>query len=162
MKKIFLLALILIFISSYFLFFRTQEPKEFVTNRTQEFKDELLFSVEITRYPAKLSVMQTEKIGISTETFLLDFGILPKNLSARKSIELSNKDERIAKINLKVYGNITPFIEITPNNFILKENESKSVAIKAKALNVGNFTGEIQVIAKKSKFKLLEGLLPWI
>lgn len=165
MRKIKLALLVLLLLALFF--FTTNlpyQPKGFVRNRTFEKHSDLFFDYEITRYPsaAQVSPFQPNQekltLGVVVDPWNLNFGIIPKgNNFATRFIDLVNLREKDARIFFKVYGNISPFINFTKNNFILKPNESITVEVNffAEKAEIGNYSGEIDVIVQRPKYDFL-------
>jgi len=163
--KILLIAVILIFISLFILnsFQEPPEPKEFVKNKTVANYSNLFFKYETLRYPSNVEIMPLENfngtiLGFVTDTWNLNFGIIPGNGSfVKRNIELSNLEERNIKIILKAYGNISPLVVFSKNDFILKPDEKVTIDVflYSKDFKNGNYTGEIDLIAKKSIYNFL-------
>ena len=89
--KLYELALIFVFVVLLFvgttyilgLFGSKGELKNFVRNRTVEIKSDMLYDYEITKYPSRVEIVDlksqdiSNKIGVSTESSVLNFGIVP-------------------------------------------------------------------------------------
>jgi len=134
------------------------EPKEFVKNKTAFNYSTLFFSYNILRYPSHVEIIPLENeneialIGFVTDPWNINFGIIFGNGTfAKRNIELANLEEENIKIILKAYGNISPLIAFSKNNFILKPKEKVSIDIVLhnKNFEYGNYSGEIDVIARK-------------
>lgn len=124
-----------------------------------EVDDGFFYRTEITRLPAHLEITENEsRIGLSVEPYMLEFGILPKNITATKQIDIANKKDGPVKVKFRVYGNISPFIEIS-KDFILDSQANTSVMVKAKGEDVGAYTGEVRMIVKRPKNGWAEWLL---
>ncbi|MEM7825063.1 MAG: hypothetical protein QXO27_03780 [Candidatus Aenigmatarchaeota archaeon] len=140
------------------------QPKEFVTNRTFETRSDLFFYYEITKYPSSAEVLPIQltqerlTIGVVLDPWNLNFGTIPAgNNFGTRFINLVNKKENDVKIRLKVYGNITPFVNFSKNNFILlpKENVTLEVHFYAATAKIGNYSGEIDIVAQRPKYGFL-------
>lgn len=151
-------VLLLIFLISY-----QPKPKEFVTNRTFETYSDLFFNYEITKYPSsgEVSTVQPTQerltLGVTIDPWNLNFGVIPAgNNFGTRFINLVNKKEN-AKISFKVYGNISPFVNFSKNDFILhsKENVTVEVNFYTASAKVGNYSGEIDVIVQRPKYDFL-------
>ncbi|NIO44782.1 MAG: hypothetical protein GTN36_04490 [Candidatus Aenigmarchaeota archaeon] len=157
----------LLFIISLFILINVQEPpkpKEFAKNQTSSNYSTLFFKYEIKRYPSNVEIRPTEDInettvlGFVTEPWNINFGIIPANGSfVTRNIKIGNSGERNNKIILKVYGNISPLVVFSKNNFILKPNEKASIDIflYSKGFGPGKYFGEIDVIAQKDIYNFL-------
>jgi hypothetical protein len=137
------------------------------THNNTQIITSLFFFKKTVKYPVKVSFINVSNvsktpIGISTVTYELDYGILPPGTGATKLIKLRNKNEIPAKVSLKVYGNVTQFLEFGKNNFILEENSSRDVYIRASSSEVGNYSGTLEVVVKKPLHRWLVWLLPFI
>ena len=126
-----------------------------------------MFKYEITRYPSGAEVVAAQPVeekitvGVVVDPWNLHFGVIPAgdNFGTR-FIDLTNLRERGAKISLKVYGNISPFVEFSKNDFILHKNENVTVAVNfyAKSAKIGNYSGEIDVIVQRPRYDFLYAL----
>lgn len=98
------------------------------------------------------------KIGVVVDPWNLNFGIIPvgKNFGTR-FIDLENPTDKDVKINFKVYGNISPFVNFTKNDFILHKKEKITIEVKfyAEQAKIGNYSGEIDVIIQKPKYDFI-------
>jgi hypothetical protein len=140
------------------------QPTEFVTNKTFVTYSDLFFNYEISKYPSRVEIAKAEPakekitIGLTVDPWNLDFGIIPegKNFGTR-FINLANLKEKDAKINFKVYGNISPFVKFSKNNFILHPNENLTVEVSfhAEGAKIGNYFGEIDVVVQRPKYDFL-------
>jgi len=146
------------------------EPKEIVENMTFITNSDLFFDYEVTKYPTKVEITSTKfleeggLIGVVVDPWNLNFGIVPTGgSSVKRQIELFNTKEKAGKISFKVYGDISPLVSFSDNDFIIHENENLTVMIYLNTGNlIGNYSGEIDVVAKKPKYKFLYPILEWI
>src|SRR3989304_6911103 len=160
-KEAVLFSLIVVPILLYilFLYFPEDTPTTFVTNRTVETRSNFLYNYEIIKYPTAVEIINVNveekaKIGIVTDPWNLNFGIIPGNgSSVKRQINVNNLKSGAAKIMLRVYGNIKPFVVFSKNDFILKKDESQSIDVIFISGNStrGNYTGEVQIIIQRSK-----------
>lgn len=175
-KKLKIIILIISIITIIFLLNSlisyNQGPTEFVTNRTFENSTDLFFYYDITKYPTGVEITKAKPqeskllIGLSVDSWDLGFGILPSGGNfGKRSLILSNTENRDTKINLKVYGNISPMVSFSKNSFILSGNESATIDVFCRTTETtleGNYTGEIDVVVKSPKYKFMYNFLKWI
>lgn len=141
---------------------RQGPPTNFVQEKKFELSKGYFYRTEITRLPATFEVSTNKsRIGISVEPFLLEFGVMPKNITSKKIVDLKNSRESPVKVKLKSYGNISPFLQFR-NDFTLDSNQNKSVRIKASGNKLGKYKGEVQVIIKIPKNRWAKWLLPLV
>jgi len=161
--KIFLILLTVLFLILISLQ-ELPEPQDFVKERTFTNYSNLFFYYEITRYPSGVEVVSSTPIdenvtlGFVVDPWNLNFGIVPTNGSyVKRHIELTNLREIPTRINLKVYGNITPLVSFSENNFVLHENEKVTIDVYLFTNNteIGNYLGEVDVIAKKPRYDFI-------
>ncbi|MEM5829352.1 MAG: hypothetical protein QW040_00065 [Candidatus Aenigmatarchaeota archaeon] len=164
-KKIWLPLFISIFLILFTLLTNLPyQPKGLVENRTFEKYYDLFFTYEITRYPTSAQVLPAQPnhekltLGVVVDPWNLNFGIVPagKNFVTR-FVDLTNLKEKDAKIMVRVYGNISPFVNFTKNNFILKPNENAMIEVKfyAEKAEIGNYSGEIDVVVQRPRYDFL-------
>ncbi|MBU4300211.1 MAG: hypothetical protein ABIF85_03215 [Nanoarchaeota archaeon] len=136
-----------------------QAPKTLATNQTLAIDENMLFSYEINRYPARVEISnvsgQNITMGFALDPESINFGIIPRggNLGKR-FITLENVAEGPSKIMLTAYGNISPMVKFSENNFLLQKDAPKPIEIILETKNdtaLGNYSGEIDIIVKKPK-----------
>jgi len=141
-----------------------QQPKEIAIDKSFVTYSDLLFNYEITRYPsgAEISVIKPSQerftVGVVVDPWNLKFGIIPAgNNFGTRFIDLSNLKEKEVKVSFKVYGNITPFVKFDKNDFMLqpKENITVKVNFYATSAEVGNYSGEIDVIIQRPQYDFI-------
>ena len=160
-KEMIILTIIVLIIVSLFVFSNSQEPPEpteFVKNKTVVTYSNLFFNYEILKYPSNVEITSLKNInesivlGLVTDPWNINFGIIPGNGTfVKRNIELTNKEEKDIKIILRSYGNISPLVVFSKNDFILKPKEKASIDIFLYSKNAepGNYSGEIDVISQK-------------
>ncbi|MDI6806419.1 MAG: hypothetical protein QMD14_01220 [Candidatus Aenigmarchaeota archaeon] len=135
------------------LFFAREGIEEgYVNKKSLEVEENFFYRIEAMRIPAFLEISSNRsRIGISTDPFELQFGILPINITAKKVIMLNNGNPTKVKIRLIAHGNITPFL--APNNlqFILEPSEGRNITITGGGEEVGKYVGEVRIITKIPK-----------
>jgi len=136
------------------------EPENITSEKTTSNYSNLLFDYIIIRYPTNVEIFsynENSSIGIATDPWNLNFGVIPGNGSfVRRYIGISNSKEKYNKIYIKSYGNITPFLNFSKNYFRIKENESTAieVGLYTDSADFGNYSGEIDVIIKLPRYDL--------
>jgi hypothetical protein len=163
LKKEVTIAIIILII---FLFIATLdpfEPTDLVNEKTISNYSNLFFDYKIIRYPTSAEIVPvTEEninLGIVTDPWNIKFGIIPGNGSyVKRYINIKNMNENFSKITLKTYGNITPLVNFSKNDFDLSGNESVAVEanLYTESAEFGNYSGEIDVIIKTPKYDLLK------
>ncbi len=163
-----LLVLVIIFA----LQFQKPKPKEFIKNNTVEISKNLLFKFEVSRYQSDVEIIQYEEnatritVGITIDPWNLNFGIVPVGGSyGTRHVVLTNLKEDQAKASLKAYGNISPMINFARNDFVLKQYDNVTVDVVMKTTKLttpGNYTGEIDIIIIRPKYRFLTPLLGYV
>ncbi len=152
--KTFLLLLIPVFLA---LFFRSL-PKQLSDEPSVVVRDFLVFTEEITSYPAKVTFIKNSKrIGISSDVDKIDFGIVATGTKVRKKIFLFNNNPCSVRVYIIPRGSIAEVVE-AERSFTLRPFENKTVELTAFSLKEGNYTGEIEVLIRKPRF----GWLTWL
>lgn len=114
-------------------------------------------------YQTKASVLPfLEKVGVSVDIDKIDFGIAAKGMQIRKVLNVTNSETLLAKVKVKVIGNISKFVKIEPNNFLLSPNNTQAITLEFFGKEIGNYTGEIAVRIEVPKYKFMEDFLRWI
>lgn len=141
------------------------EPKEFVNDRTVSNYSNIFFNYKLIKYPTSVEIAsvgtENVNIGFVIDPWNLKFGVAPANGSSiKRYINIRNLEEDYNKIKLKVYGNISPLVNFSKNDFTLNKNESVAIEVTlyTDSAESGNYSGEIDVIIKTPKndlFKIL-------
>lgn len=133
----------------------------FASVQSVELTEDLLFYYQTQKYDAKAIVFtkqQNIKIGISSDTDVIDFGQIYENMSSRKYINVTgNKYDY--KVKVYVSGNISEFVNIEKNNFILEKNQATAIPILFSGNKPGNYNGEVKVVFKRVKYPIFNWLL---
>lgn len=159
-----LISLILYFITSTHY---SPNPEVFANEMDFYNHSDIFFNYEIWRYHSNVTVseltMQNESVtlGVVVDPWNLNFGIIPSgNNSGARVIEFDNMKENPAKVYVEVYGNLTPHVETSNNNFIIQPKENVVIDLIFEARNAapGNYEGEIDVIIQKPKYSFIYSL----
>ena len=143
-------------------------PAVFITGRDTAIDETTFYNTTLVRYGTNAIVKPLEaingtvKVGISTDSDKIDWGIIPQGVEVGKIINLDNSRPVDAKIDILVYGNVTPFITIGGgNSFILKSGEGRSIEIAFKAEEIGEYSGEIDIYVRVPKNWLVGSFLDY-
>jgi hypothetical protein len=134
---------------------------------TTEKNDGIFFVYETVKYSSNVEIIKVENksnitVGITNNPWDLNFGVIPIGILSKRFINLANGKEEIYKVEIHVYGNISPMISFDKNNFILrKDDEVKVTALLNSTLSkeTGKYTGEINIISKRSKIPFFNVIL---
>ena len=102
--------------------------------------------------PAKVIV--GNKYGFDINASALTFGMLMPGGSSSRDINIENKYNEKVKVNIYSEGDIKDFILVSENNFILEEDEAKSLSFTATApldADFRTYEGTVYIIIAKSK-----------
>ncbi len=139
------------------------EPKNLVKNMTYEKNSNLFFTYEITSYPSNVEIILPEeekiKIGLVADYWNLNFGIIPTGGSyGRRQVMVSNFENSQVRVYFKVYGNISPLVGFSKDNFVLLPGQTETITVflnTTKDTPLGNYSGQIDVIVKKPNFSFI-------
>lgn len=167
MKEKSKLFLIIVLAFLFVILINIQEPwgpEIFVENRTVDIQSNLLFDYEITRYPSSVEITtpipedENVTLGFIVDPWNLKFGLVPGNGTyVKRNVVLTNLDEKETRVSLNVYGNISKLVHFSKNDFILQKGENVSVDVYLFTNNTGfgNYSGEIDVVAKKPIYSFI-------
>lgn len=96
-----------------------------------------------------LTVVKGNMVGINTNTDALYFGKVRKGGVSTRKIIIGNNDEKPHLIQIKTFGDLSKWVYVSDNNFILHPGESKNVSVSCdvpKDADTGNYTGGLQVV----------------
>lgn len=91
-------------------------------------------------------------IGITTENDGLHFGTLDRGGYSMRRLIISSIDEESSKVVIKVDGNISEFIGVSENGFILLPYETKTLfftSLVPDSALPGNYTGTVKIYFKR-------------
>jgi len=89
--------------------------------------------------------------GFDVTTNALVFGTVMPSSYAKRKINITNINERIHKIYIKPTGELAEWITLSENKFVLKEDQSKEIAIRIDVpydAKYGEHTGSLKIIFK--------------
>ena len=99
--------------------------------------------------PMKIRVRADGYVGINTDTDSINFGSVPRGGTGEKVINVTNGDDKPHLIRIKSRGDISEWISVSDNNFIMQPGTVNEIKIKARTpmdINPGNYTGTLEVI----------------
>ncbi len=156
------LSIVILFLLDFTLNY-IPHPKGFVENMTFETYSNILYDYEIVKYPSGAEVHPVEAdqerigVGVITDDWNLKFGSMPIGGTSSRYIDLVNLGEKKVKVVFRSYGNITPFVDFSKNNFVLdpKDNATIKVSFNSRSGGSGNYTGDIYRIVKIPKYNFI-------
>ncbi len=121
----------------------------------------LFIGQRVTRYPMMAEVIEYDNTSLGMaidEKF--NFGRSPTGSTVRKILVLNNEEPAPVKVKITSEGNISPFIEVSRNDFLLDGSAEIEVAFHAS--DVGSFDGTLNVEIVKPNNWLSGWLLKWL
>lgn len=113
-------------------------------------------TVETKTIPLELMISDhPSKIGVDpSPEFPLYLGKIPIGGSGTRNFTVANDYNHSLKVDIKSTGDISQFLVISDNHFILKESESRELRISAiPSLSPdpqpGNYSGDLTIIFRK-------------
>jgi len=100
-------------------------------------------------------------LGISNDPTEFNFGIVPENITVKKILNLKNNENFDSLIEIHIDGNISDYIKVEEENFLLKGKENKQIDITFNATKIGYYTGEVEVYITTPKYEFLAPLSLW-
>jgi hypothetical protein len=122
----------------------------------------ILFDKELTVYPASVEVLDpnSQEVGISGGTQVLNFGSVPKGGASEKFISINNTRE--TKIQAMIIVSGLPMVKALESKVSLSPGQNMTIGIVANAtddIGVGNYTGALGVFVLIPKNAFVSGLL---
>ncbi|MCK5299911.1 MAG: hypothetical protein KAJ54_02070 [Candidatus Aenigmarchaeota archaeon] len=164
-----IISIILILSSAIFLFFAFSSTPSFksdnpVLNHTVLYADNIFFTYEVNKYPTSVEISdiieRNLSIGFSLEPSTLNFGVVPTGGNmGKRFLTLKNTQDNKVKMQFIAYGNISPMIKFSDNDFYLMPDEVKQIDIMLETgqnTPAGDYFGEINLIVKRPKYDLLK------
>jgi len=169
MKKLYILVLFLIILFSILVFYiRPTQKTGFVTNMTVEVSENPLFLYEIIKYPTNVEIIPAEtgssrKVGIAGDPWNVNFGVLQPGINGKRFLNIANYKEEPYHVRIVSFGNISPMITFSENDFMIYKSEEKQITVhlnSSLSSGPGNYTGEIDIISERSNIPFL-GKIIW-
>lgn len=128
-------------------------PDAFVQNQTSKVIEKKYFTIVLNRIPLSAQAYDPANnelnytLGIDASQDRLNFGVIPINAPAKKALKLSNTRNGPVKVRANIYGNISKYISLEDNNFILESTEKKDIMVHfTGAESQGTYKGELDVM----------------
>lgn len=130
----------------------TEFPSSFVKNQTAQQYETNYFSVVLNRIPISAMTYDPENndmnysLGFDVSSERLNYGIMPINSPSAKTVKMANDYGAPAKVKARSHGNISNYISLGENNFILNANQKKEIYVRFDgAESNGTYDGELEV-----------------
>ena len=124
-------------------------------------------NTNIVKYKLKANVTELRVndskllLGISNDQTEFNFGVVPENITVKKILNLKNNENFDSLIKIYINGDISDYIYVGEENFVLKSKEGKQIEIIFNATKIGYYTGEIEVYITTPKYGFLAPLSLW-
>ncbi len=129
------------------------EPVTFVNIETTEILNTKYFTVVLRRFPLSAQTYNPDNntmnysLGIDASQDRLNFGIIPIGAPSSKQLKLANDRADRIKIKSDIYGNISKYITLEDNNFILDSAQKKDLLVQFSSTEPeSTFAGELDVM----------------
>ena len=106
---------------------------------------------QVIPYKAKFGVSERQ-IGLSTSVDELNLGVAPRGGTGKRHVFVENTQDEPRRYTFVVEGDIAQFIQVSPQTFILRPRESKTVDIIGIAppdAELGTFEGTISILIEQ-------------
>jgi len=131
-------------------------PEGFADNESVEQSNGFFIKNQIIRYPAKANVSilnisdKNIKIGVAPQTYELNFGNVPQNITVRKFIQFANNENVPVKVCFVARGSISPLVKSTEGReMILQSQQQREIEITFNSTEVGLYNGEMDIVIRK-------------
>lgn len=95
--------------------------------------------INAAKYEALVQVINEDKIGVNPTGLKLDFGDLPHNKSATRSVILSSTGNTSSYIMVWKFGDISDLIKVSRNYFTLKSHTTEKLEFTASIPNSAEY-----------------------
>ena len=88
-------------------------------------------------------------IGVNTDTDAVNFGAVPAGSAGERKINITNTDMMPHKIMIKAHGNISSWIAVSDNGFVLGPQETKEISVFAEVpegTSDGYYGGTLEIV----------------
>ena len=98
-------------------------------------------------------VIISDRYGIDVNGSALMFGMIPPGNSASREIILKNDYNKDVKLKIYIKGNLSDFMSVSENNFLLKEGENKTIIFSVYPrgdISEGVYIGFVELVFSKA------------
>lgn len=91
-------------------------------------------------------------IGMNPTGELLHFGSIPRGGIGKRNITIEHNYSFPIKVEIKITGNITPFVAVSENDFLLQPREFKQVRVRVQPTNEAKtsaYVGNLTILFRK-------------
>lgn len=92
-------------------------------------------------------------VGIALNGSSLIFGMTSPGSTSNKYVNFTNEYTEDVKVSIYVNGNISDFVSVNNNNFVLKPGEATNLVFSAHGLpnvNYGKYEGKVVIVIRKT------------
>ena len=86
--------------------------------------------INAAKYPALVQVIKEDRIGVNPTGDALDFGDLPRNRSAVRTVELKSDGNTASYIIIWKFGDISDLVKLDKNYFTLSGHTTEKVEFR--------------------------------
>ncbi|VVB52449.1 Uncharacterised protein [uncultured archaeon] len=128
----------------------------------------LLYKEKVYRFPANFTVLPSDigssklNIGVATDTASLNFGIVPVGFNVTKTLNITSPESNNAKIFIRVKGNISSQLNPSSDSVNLAPGTKNIVTLVAAGTEIGEYSGEVQVIIKVPRYFFMSPFIPYM
>ena len=105
-------------------------------------------------YTVDMKLRVSDHFGLNADSDSLNFGSLMPETEGLRDLIVENKADYPLKVEVSTPGQISKWIKISDNNFVLDSGQSKNLTFVAFApkIGYGQYNGSVKVIFKKVLF----------
>jgi hypothetical protein len=96
-----------------------------------------------------IKVVEGDLAGLNIDNDAIHFGRVPRGGGGTRYITLANNNTNPHLIKIKAFGNISSFVYISENSFVMEPYSTKNLTVMAKPpsdLETGYYEGTLQVL----------------
>lgn len=108
---------------------------------------------DLVELPMDATVVEKNRMGFNVENDSIHFGKLPLGSIGTRSITIGNSEDERMVINIKTYGNISQWVRVTNNGFVLEPGESYDLRVLCEIpedAKLGYYSGTLEIIYAKA------------
>ena len=99
------------------------------------------------------SIIVSDHVGFDLNSTALTFGMAQPGKSASRILSIENNFDFSNKVNIKIRGNISNFLTVSENDFVLNSGEKKElnfVTVPSKDALFGKYEGFVTITLKRN------------
>ncbi len=110
-----------------------------------------VYSLESIKIPMDMKV--SDKVGFNLDADAIHFGTTQAGSVSERGLTISHKYDFPVRVSIRTYGNLSEFVAVTDNEFLVQPGETREVKFLADVpfgVEKGSYEGQVVVVFYRS------------